>query len=63
MGKKRVFPGVEIHIGTQRKELKSICGPVIFKLSGNSIVAVSFENNSGEAGEKIPEVMRVSAKS
>lgn len=52
IAEKEIFPGVQVHIGKQYKEVDNVRGPLIFELYGDSIVASSFDRNSHEAREK-----------
>jgi uncharacterized protein (DUF342 family) len=52
IAEKKVFPGVQVHIGRKYKEVDNICGPTIFELHSDSIVASRFDRDSHEAREK-----------
>lgn len=52
IAEKEIYPGVQVHIGKQYKEVDSVRGPMIFELYSDSIVASNFDQNSHEAKEK-----------
>jgi uncharacterized protein (DUF342 family) len=52
IAEKDAFPGVQVHIGRQYKEIDNVRGPMIFEIIGDSIVASSFDKNAYEARQR-----------
>lgn len=52
IAEKDAFPGVQVHIGRQYKEVDSVRGPMIFEIVGDSIVAASFDKSAYEARQR-----------
>jgi uncharacterized protein (DUF342 family) len=52
IAEKDAFPGVQVHIGRQYKEVESVRGPMIFEVVGDSVVAASFDKQAYEARQR-----------
>jgi len=52
IAEKNIYPGVQIHIGTQVREVDSARGSMLFELYSDSIAATSFDKKAHESKQR-----------